>query len=165
MISLLPNVTPKDVDGAFAVMALVANPEAAAKRLAELQDALTAANERMAAVEIEAKDVAMREGAAAGGVARLAADREAFAAAQAAWAAMSVERDAQAKFLADKLASKDADLSEMSRLLDARAEAVSAREAAVADRLADLSAGEAAVAELKAEHERLLDNARLLLGR
>jgi uncharacterized protein (DUF3084 family) len=39
MISLTPNSTPQDTNGAFAVLAVISDPAAAKKRLAELIDA------------------------------------------------------------------------------------------------------------------------------
>lgn len=58
MISLLPNTTPSDTNGAFAVLALLSDPKAAKKRLEELvqhakgaQEVLTAAQQTQIAAD------------------------------------------------------------------------------------------------------------------
>jgi hypothetical protein len=75
MISLTPNSTPQDTNGAFAVLAVISDPAAAKKRLAELIDAskefeaaLKAAQEAEAKAREAASTLDKRGGAGLQGV-------------------------------------------------------------------------------------------------
>lgn len=176
MMSLLPNTPPTETTGAYAVLALIADPAAAKKRLDQLvaektaaQEALVKLNEATTASKrehaevsarlVEAKDkLAEREAALAAGESRLANDRAALDDAKKLHAAA---RDDFATRSADLVARENQHAVKVrgdNIALQRREALVQEKEANLTKLEADLATRERTLEASVAEHRKWLES-------
>lgn len=164
MISLLPNTTAQDTTGAFAVLAVLADPKAAQKRL---QDLVEAAQKHEAAINEHGKvvEAAVKAKAEADAARAAIADREAAVKTReddiVALERQLADREAAIKGKEDAIAKADAENRAAVAELAAKA-AADAKTAA--EMKAQASADRDAAASLKYDYEQKIARIKSAVG-
>ena len=137
MMTIHPNISADDLKGVTALFALLADKEACAKRLAELQ----AAGQEADAKAKAAQDAATKATADA---ATIVAAKQAHQKAVTLHTANVTALDKETNSFRDSAARKEAALAARATALDAKAQDIQAREDAAAKREAKIAADAAA---------------------
>lgn len=163
-ISLLPNSTSLDTLGAYAVLALIADPEAAKKRLDEL------ITEKQAAIDAraEASEVSRNANRDRQDAERLLADAQDLGEKNAARKKRLDEWEEKLKVTAKDLNMRESELAKASQKakseMDDHNTSMAQREKVVTDRLKAAEELMAQATEMKADYESKIDSLRKAVG-